>query len=516
MLGGVALCVAGFLVWNSSQEDGLPAYESLLVERGTIAHVVSVTGHLEPTVRLELAFPVGGIIENISTQEGVYLGAGSQIATLRATEEQAAVREAEARLAREQALYEELAAPLRGVAVAVEDAKVTQTSQAARAAEDSAVVALARAFVYADDALHEEVDELFDEGGGSRFGIAYQSGNTTYYIQDDYTTSRQLNERREAAERALISLEARAEEGDIAQALVNADTDLRTIEAFITLLARTVNDYVGDTVAKQTVYDAFQTTVASARTSLATARSEVAGARSTLVQAAAARARSEEERTLAAAGASSESLRTQQAAVTLARRAVELATARAAHKVLFVPVSGRISRIEKEVGETVQAYVPVVELIADDDVYEVEAYIPEADIAEVALGDQAAITFDAFRRDQVFSGEVMRIALTETLREGVPTYKTTLVVTSVPDTALVLRPGMTADIDITTDSRADVLSVPTRSVLSKDGSSYVRVVVGGAFVERSVETGLRSSMGTVEVLQGLREGEEVVLYIEDE
>lgn len=516
MLGGVALCVAGFLVWNSIQEDGLPAYESFVVERGTIAHVVSVTGHLEPTVRLELAFPVGGILDGLTAQEGSYISAGSVLATLRAAEDEAAVREARARVEREQAIYAELAAPLRDVAVAVEDAKVAQATQTERAARETARVTLARAYIYADDALHEEVDELFDEAGGSQFGIAYQSGNTTYFIQDDYQTTRQLNEYRKVAEQALASLKTRADTSDVSEALVHADSDLRVIETFVNLLARTINGYVGENTTEQAVYDAFQTTVASARTALATARSEVASARSTHVQAVAAAARAEGERTLAAAGASSEALRTQQAAIILAERSLDLAKARAAHKVLTAPVAGRVSRVEPDVGETVQPYVPVVELIADDGVYEVEAYIPEADIAEVALGDQAIITLDAFRRDQIFRGEVVRIALTETQREGVPTYKTTLVLTDVPDPSLVLRPGMTADIDITTDSRAGVLSVPTRSVLSKDGSSYVRVVVGDTFVERMVETGLRSSVGTVEVVQGLREGEEVVLYVEEE
>lgn len=515
--GAGALAIAAWLVWGNAQGDTLPEYESVSVERGAIAHIVSVTGHVEPTLRVDLAFPVGGILEQVMVEEGAFVAAGTPAASLVARQEYTAIAEAEARLARERAVYEELRAPLRDVAVAVEDAKVAQAAAARAAAEESARVALARAFVYADDALHEEVDELFDTGGGVQFGVDFTSGDTTYFIRENnYRTTQQLNEGRAAAEAALEALEVRSTVADVQIALRAGDADLQTIESFVTLLARVVNDYIPEDTAEQAVYNAFQTTVASARTALATARSELAVAQTTLAGAVSAEARAADERTLAAAGATRETLATQQAAVALALRSLDSARTRAADKQLNVPVSGRITAIYPSVGEAVQPYAPVLELIARDELFEVEAYIPEADIADVALGDQAEITFDAFRRDQVFMGEVVRIALTETVREGVPTYKTTLVLTDIPNSSLTLRPGMTADVDITTDSREDVLSVPTRSVLMKNGASYVRVVEGGSFVEREVETGLRSSVGTVEVLAGVREGEEVVLYVEDE
>ena len=512
-----ALAVAAWLVWGGARGDALPVYESVSVERGVVAHIVSVTGHVEPTVRVDLAFPVGGILEQLLVEEDAYVAAGTLAASLGARQEYAAIAEAEARLLRERAVYEELRAPLRDVAVAVEDAKVAQAAAARAAAEESARVALARAFVYADDALHEEVDELFDTGGGAQFGIDFTSGDTTYFIRNNnYRTTRQLNEGRAAAEAALEALEARTATTNVQAALRAGDADLQTIEGFVTLLAGVVNDYISEDTIEQAVYEAFQTTVASARTALASARSELAVAQTTLAGTVSAEARAADERTLAAAGATRETLATQQAAVALALRSLDSARTRAADKQLNVPVSGRITAIYPSVGEAVQPYAPVLELIARDELFEVEAYIPEADIADVALGDQAEITFDAFRRDQVFMGEVVRIALTETVREGVPTYKTTLVLTDIPNSSLTLRPGMTADVDITTDSREDVLSVPTRSVLMKNGASYVRVVEGGSFVEREVETGLRSSVGTVEVLAGVREGEEVVLYVEDE
>ncbi len=150
-----------------------------------------------------------------------------------------------------------------------------------------------------------------------------------------------------------------------------------------------------------------------------------------------------------------------------------------------------------------------------DGAFEVQAFIPEVDIARVQLGDKARITFDAFERTSVFIGTVVRIALVETMREGVPTYKTTIVLDEEPHERYVLRPGMTADIDITTDERENVLFVPTRSVIRDGDRTFIRVVEQGELRERDIVTGLRGSAGTIEIREGLTDGEEVVLFVRD-
>ena len=69
---------------------------------------------------------------------------------------------------------------------------------------------------------------------------------------------------------------------------------------------------------------------------------------------------------------------------------------------------------------------------------------------------------------------------------------------------------MTANIVITTDTKASVLSVPQGLVQYRGAKSYVRVLVGGAVQEREVTLGGVSSLGEVEVLSGLAAGDIVV------
>ena len=108
------------------------------------------------------------------------------------------------------------------------------------------------------------------------------------------------------------------------------------------------------------------------------------------------------------------------------------------------------------------------------------------------------------------------MAVSEMYKEGVPTYKTTLRLDTIEREDITLLPGMTADVDIFTDVAENVLYVPVRSVLLDNGRRYVRIFKDGEFIEKDIETGLRGSEGTIEVVTGLVEGEEIVLYVEEE
>jgi RND family efflux transporter MFP subunit len=227
--------------------------------------------------------------------------------------------------------------------------------------------------------------------------------------------------------------------------------------------------------------------------------------------------RAQYERDVALAGVRAETMRAQQATIAVAQAGVESVRVRMKDRELRAPVSGRVVHVESSLGELVRPFDTLFLLEGEHETaYQIEVFVPEVDVARIQLGNTAHVMFDAFGRDAVFSAEVVRIALVETVREGVPTYKTTLLLTEPLASDYVLRPGMTADIDITTTRRTDILRVPTRSVLGAEERRYVRVYQDGAFREREIRAGLRGSDGMTEVLDGLTEGDEVVVYVEEE
>jgi len=511
--------VVGFalfrVLWDGA--DDVASYESVTVSRGTVEQVVSVTGHVEPLERVTLSFPIGGRVARVQVAEGDRVVRGERLATLDTGTMVASLAEAEARVARERAVFDELSAPLRSEAQAVEQATVAQAEATLVSAEQSARTTLAHAFTLAHDALLEEVDELFTGGATNpRFGVRFSSGATSYLLQADAQTSARINALRAEATDLLAQLELRGRGAttSLSQELDATAIDLETIDAFVTQVASAINRYTPDDTADQSVYDSFQTSIASARTSLATARSEVATMRASYAAAESALVRARRALELSFAGATSQAIAIQQAGIEVALRAADAVRTKLSDSILVSPIGGTVASVSVSAGESVGLLEPVVEVLADG-AYEVEAYIPEADIADISLGDTAHVTFDAFSDAEPRVGEVVRIALSETMREGVPTYKTTIIFTEPLPADMRLRPGMTADVDIATTVRQDVLFVPTRSVQNVAGRTYVRIPENGAIVERDIVTGVRGSEGTIEVVGGLAEGDEVILYLEE-
>jgi RND family efflux transporter MFP subunit len=518
----VGLCGIGILVVGGiyyATRPTPPVYETVTVERGTIENVVSVTGHIEPVDRVTLAFSRSGRIERIAVSEGAYVSEGTSLAFLDLGEASALVDEARARVLRERAMLTELTAPLRDEDRAVKEAEVTRSRQSVENSMGTMDTTLRRAFTYADDALHEEVDELFDGSvlGTQKFGIRFTYGSTDYFIRATREEETLLNDGRRYAEEALIRMEERIKaQSDVIDTLLQNEEDLKVIDNFLKDLAGVVNTYIPKDVSAQTVYEGFQTSVASARTALATALTEVRNAYTEHTSAVTMRELAEREYAQALSGASQESRAVQETSLMVAEQGVATALEATKTGVIVAPLTGRIARILPSPGEVVGSNAPVIELLTEG-AYEVETYIPEADIVRVKIGDTAHMTFDALERTAVYEGEVVRIALVETVRDGVPTYKTTIVFTGGENDRDVLRPGMTADVDITTDVRERVLSIPSRSILSEDRRTYVRILTEeGVPVDRDITTGLRGSEGLTEVVSGLSEGEKVIMFVAEE
>ena len=78
-----------------------------------------------------------------------------------------------------------------------------------------------------------------------------------------------------------------------------------------------------------------------------------------------------------------------------------------------------------------------------------------------------------------------------------------------------IKSGMTANAVIVTAQKDNILIIPNRAVIRKNGDRFVRVLVGGQITEAPIKTGLRGDEGMVEVLSGVKEGDEVVTFIEN-
>ena len=128
------------------------------------------------------------------------------------------------------------------------------------------------------------------------------------------------------------------------------------------------------------------------------------------------------------------------------------------HTTIYSPVDGIVISRNCDVGQTVVAsfQTPNLFLIAKDlTKMQVEAYVDEADIGKVQVGQEVLFTVDAFP-EQIFKGKVSQVRFAPKEEQNVVTYAT---VVEVENPDLTLRPGMTATVSIVAREKRRVLRV---------------------------------------------------------
>jgi HlyD family secretion protein len=131
---------------------------------------------------------------------------------------------------------------------------------------------------------------------------------------------------------------------------------------------------------------------------------------------------------------------------------------------IYSPIEGIILDRAVDPGQTVAAsfQTPVLFTIAKDlRKMELQVSIDEADIAKVKAGQYATFTVDAYP-DAVFKGSIRMVRVNSEIEEGVVTY---IAVLDVDNRDLRLRPGMSADAEITVATFKDALIVPRSALL---------------------------------------------------
>ena len=175
---------------------------------------------------------------------------------------------------------------------------------------------------------------------------------------------------------------------------------------------------------------------------------------------------------------------------------------------LYSPIDGVVIKQEAEKGEIVSANSLIISIISEKQ-FEIEANVPEVDLVKIKIGNMAKITLDAYGNNIVFEAKVIAIDPAETMIEGVATYKTTLQFTKKDKD---IKSGMTANIDIIGSKREGVVALPQQAISAKNEDKIVKILnARGEVSEARVVTGFRGSDGYVEIIEGVEEGDKIIL-----
>lgn len=207
--------------------------------------------------------------------------------------------------------------------------------------------------------------------------------------------------------------------------------------------------------------------------------------------------------------ARAEEITARKAAVKEAGESLALAELNNEYSFLKAPISGIVTSVPVKVGETVMKGALVATMIAMESLY-IESFVDEADVDKVRMGQEVRITMDAYP-EETFQGVVYMISPVVT--GGRLEARTFEVRTRFSEKDLLLKSGMSADVEIVVDSVKDALVVPAQAVIEREGKQFIYLNDDSRARLREVTTGL-SSWTSTQVVSGLKEGDEVIVTID--
>jgi RND family efflux transporter MFP subunit len=196
-----------------------------------------------------------------------------------------------------------------------------------------------------------------------------------------------------------------------------------------------------------------------------------------------------------------EEVRTRQALLAQRRSELELARQQLADTAMVTPIDGAVAVKQASVGEYLAAGAPVATVVRLHPL-RLRMNVPEREAAGVRVGQAVRLTLEG---DPVaYQGRVVR--LSPIVQEQ---NRTLSVEAEVPNERALLRPGAFARAEIVSEASQPVIRVPADTIVTFAGIEKVLVVRQGTIAELRVQTGRRTG-DTVEIVSGLRAGEEIV------
>ena len=214
------------------------------------------------------------------------------------------------------------------------------------------------------------------------------------------------------------------------------------------------------------------------------------------------------------------SLKVDAAQVTVAEANLVTAEKNLAGATVKAPVSGKVASISNTlIGASISPNTTPTNgatsatgfiVLTDIGGLQVTAGFSESDVAKIAVGQSASISFTALP-NATGDAKVSNVALLPTTSSGATTYTVTFQLTGKVDG---LKPGMTATATVIVADSPNAISVTSRAVTTRGGTSTVNVVttVNGKQVETptSVLVGIVGDSSD-EILSGLKVGQQVAL-----
>ncbi len=189
-----------------------------------------------------------------------------------------------------------------------------------------------------------------------------------------------------------------------------------------------------------------------------------------------------------------------------AKAAKEIARLQYEYSFIKSSINGVVSKRYVDTGDTITPG-PLIASVVDPDNLYISVPIDEADVGSVSTEQTVRVTMDAYPK-MTFKSRVIKISpiVTGEKLEA----RTFEVRVSSPKNGIILKPGLSADVEIIAGEAKNVIVVPSQSVIEKEGEVFVYVSEEGRAKKKKVTAGIHNWNFT-EIKQGLKEGDIVII-----
>ncbi|MDE2399586.1 MAG: efflux RND transporter periplasmic adaptor subunit [Patescibacteria group bacterium] len=435
-------------------------YQFITVNQGSITESVSLTGNTTPSQSVSLAFGSSGIISNIYSSLGKQVQKGQVLAELNMKDLMAQLHNAQA-----------------GLTIAKQNANTTESNLVNITAEQDAIVASARQSLYGNF-----VAAL--SGNVSTSNVAPTiSGSYTGTVDGSYIVQVYSSNSSNGGSLSYSGLES-----GTASLSTNTAVPLGTHGLFISFpTSAPIGTYVNTTWTvnvPNTSWNGYASALKNYQTALQTRDKVIATAQANI-------------------GTTDSSV--VQAQIEQAQASVESVQAKIQNSQIIAPITGTITQFDAKVGQLASPSTPLVSIISNNN-YEIDAGVSETDVGKILVGNKATITLDAFP-NETFTGSVFYIAPAESNVQGVVNYQTKI---SFDKLDPRLKSGLTANINIQTRHKDNILILPQYAILQNDQGTFVETLENNKVKQNPVTLGISDEKGNVEVISGVTKGEQVL------
>ncbi|MCH7552128.1 efflux RND transporter periplasmic adaptor subunit [Patescibacteria group bacterium] len=484
--------IAGYIFLGRSDE---PSYDFITAARKTLVQEVQVTGNVQPVERVDLSFEKTGTVAVVLVKVGQKVEAGQLLAQLDIQDAQKEIRDANIALENAQLVLEK---------IILEQQQQLRGDTLNKSYEEGLAIL---------DNLYDEFQTILNDLDSIFFGTEISGSgqeNIKYYansIDQPSVASRLTRLYRETdqlhAQSLAVYLLAERGNGEVRLQAIASGYNLtikvaETIKTGRDTIRSFQDTFLDETTVhnQQAIIDAHASSLSAYATSMDTYVNDLL----VIINATKKQIDTLDNYPL---DISSQKL-------TVKQREHDLSDAKDNLKKysIVAPIQAVVTKQDLTVGEIFPANNSVITIISEAQ-FEIEANIPEADIAKIQVGNTSTVTLDAYGQDLIFDALVTAIDPAETIIEGVTTYHTILQFTQKDSR---IKSGMTADITISTAQKENVIAIPQRAVIRKNGEKFVRIIRENTIEQVPVQTGLRGSNGTIEIVNGVREGDQVITF----